>query len=152
MKGWTNERIATLKRMWTDSSNSFAKIGEVLGVSRDAVAGMRRRLNLPERRSGGRSRKKAETLVAEPKAKKFTGKRFLIPPSKRALLKPETKPKVAMDAPEPRMLDLLDLTQRTCKWPVTDYAPIKFCGHEKESGVPYCDYHQARASARTMNS
>ena len=47
--------------------------------------------------------------------------------------------------PAPLLLDLEDLTDATCKWPVTDGSPFKFCGHKKDTSVPYCPYHQRAA-------
>lgn len=51
----------------------------------------------------------------------------------------ETPP--CADAPDPLNLMLIDLTERTCKWPVNSGGPYHFCGHEKEPGGPYCAYH-----------
>jgi len=154
MTSWTDERVKILREMWADSSNSCSKIGEAIGVSRDAIAGARRRFSLPERRSISQPRKpkQQQAKPEKPKPQKFRGKRFLIPPSKRALPKLAPKPQIVSEAPAPLMLGIHDLTERTCKWPVTNETPIKFCGHEKPCGVPYCDFHRCRASARMMNS
>jgi GcrA cell cycle regulator len=43
-------KVARLMQLW-DEGLSTAAIGERLGVSKNAVCGKRRRLNLPERRS-----------------------------------------------------------------------------------------------------
>ncbi len=42
-----------------------------------------------------------------------------------------------------RKLDLLDLTERTCKWPIGDPAEdgFHFCGLPVVPGKPYCKYH-----------
>jgi GcrA cell cycle regulator len=158
MSGWTDERIKILTHMWADASNTASLIGEAIGMSRNAVVGKRKRLGLPERRNGRQVRNtepqeaKPQKLKRQPKPQKFRGKRFLIPSSKRALPKLEPKSQIVMEVPAPRMLDLVDLTERTCKWPATDVLPHKFCGQQKESGVPYCAFHQRRASARMMGS
>jgi GcrA cell cycle regulator len=151
MSGWTDERIKILTHMWADASNSASQIGAEIGVSKNAVIGMRKRLGLPARRDG-RPVQKTEPQEAKPKPQKRRGSSFFIPPSRRAAPKFRAHPQPAKDAPAPRMLDLVDLTERTCKWPVTNETPIKFCGHQKESGVPYCAFHQRRASARMMGS
>lgn len=152
MSGWTQERIETLKRMWATKA-SASEIGAAMGVSKNSIIGMRKRLDLPERRSGAR-RRKPKPQEREPQKLKLqkppSGKRFLIPPSKRPLPKLAPKPQTDTEAPAPLMLDIIDLTERTCKWPVTSELPIKFCGHEKPCGVPYCDFHRRRASARMM--
>jgi GcrA cell cycle regulator len=42
-----------------------------------------------------------------------------------------------------RKLDLLELTERTCKWPIGDPAEdgFHFCGLPSVSGKPYCQHH-----------
>ena len=46
-----------------------------------------------------------------------------------------------------KKLCLLELTERTCKWPIGDPATSEFwfCGHQAESGKPYCTTHIAIA-------
>ena len=42
-----------------------------------------------------------------------------------------------------KKISLMDLTERTCKWPIGDPATDSFwfCGHEAEPGKPYCKTH-----------
>ena len=44
-------------------------------------------------------------------------------------------------------LGLMELTERTCKWPIGDPATEEFwfCGHPAQSGKPYCEVHVAVA-------
>ncbi|MFD1882230.1 GcrA family cell cycle regulator [Paracoccus pacificus] len=46
-----------------------------------------------------------------------------------------------------RKLSLMELTERTCKWPIGDPATDKFwfCGLPSQSGKPYCETHVAVA-------
>ncbi len=46
-----------------------------------------------------------------------------------------------------RRLTLMELTERTCKWPVGDPATddFWFCGHPVQPGKPYCEAHVAVA-------
>ncbi|MEM9146843.1 MAG: GcrA family cell cycle regulator [Pseudomonadota bacterium] len=46
-----------------------------------------------------------------------------------------------------RRLDLLELTERTCKWPIGDPAEdnFHFCGLPSLPGKPYCEHHVAIA-------
>lgn len=46
-----------------------------------------------------------------------------------------------------RRLQLMELTERTCKWPVGDPATEEFwfCGHPAQQGKPYCEAHVAVA-------
>lgn len=45
--------------------------------------------------------------------------------------------------PISRKLDLLQLTESTCKWPTGDptMPGFSFCGHTSEEGKPYCEFH-----------
>ena len=49
--------------------------------------------------------------------------------------------------PMSRRLELTQLTERTCKWPIGD--PLNddfhFCGNESPDNSPYCTYHQRLA-------
>ena len=42
-----------------------------------------------------------------------------------------------------KKLNLLELTEKTCKWPIGDPATSEFwfCGHPSEQGKPYCKTH-----------
>ena len=42
-----------------------------------------------------------------------------------------------------KKISLMELTERTCKWPIGDPATdtFWFCGHESEPGKPYCKTH-----------
>jgi GcrA cell cycle regulator len=46
-----------------------------------------------------------------------------------------------------RKLDLLELTERTCKWPIGDPTEenFHFCGLPAVHGKPYCEHHVAVA-------
>jgi len=46
-----------------------------------------------------------------------------------------------------RKLGLMDLTERTCKWPIGDPSrgEFYFCGHTAVAGKPYCKGHTAAA-------
>lgn len=46
-----------------------------------------------------------------------------------------------------KRIDLLELTERTCKWPIGDPTEedFAFCGLDAEPGKPYCQYHVAVA-------
>ena len=67
----------------------------------------------------------------------------------------ENKTKVASDLSEETLqnilkvemkskkISLMELTERTCKWPIGDPATdtFWFCGHDSEPGKPYCKTH-----------
>ena len=49
--------------------------------------------------------------------------------------------------PEDQRLNLLQLNEHTCKWPIGDplTPDFYFCGQHSEEGKPYCDFHSRRA-------
>ncbi len=55
----------------------------------------------------------------------------------------ETRRDVERVENESKRLSLMQLTERTCKWPIGDPATedFWFCGHPSEAGKPYCQAH-----------
>ena len=116
--GWTEDRLAKLRELW-DKKLSITKIGEELGVSRNAVAGKAHRLGLEKRQSP-------------------------IKPS----LKPKTQKNEwdeTLRGPMPLRLVLrsLEWSRNKCLWPYGDPKNLdfKFCGEPVLSGKPYCLKH-----------
>ncbi|EAQ27691.1 hypothetical protein NAP1_08862 [Erythrobacter sp. NAP1] len=87
---WTDERIATLKKMWEGGSTASQIAEELGGVSRNAVIGKAHRLGLKSRPSPVKAneKKKAAAKKAAPK-----------PAPKKAASKPAAKPAAK---PEPK--------------------------------------------------
>ena len=123
---WTDERIELLKNLW-DSGQSASQIAKELGegVTRNAVIGKAHRLGLKSRPSPVKADK--------PEA----------PAAPKRVEKKEAK----------KLVTLLDLTDRMCKWPHGHPGDedFHFCGKPSEPGMPYCAAHCAeigRASCR----
>ncbi|HHC29060.1 MAG TPA: GcrA cell cycle regulator [Rhodobacterales bacterium] len=181
---WTDERVETLKKMWTEGQ-SASQIAKALGgVTRNAVIGKVHRLGLSNRAGG------STTTAAKPGAKDKPAKPAAQAKAKPAAAKkPEADPKPAkvepstqsaspppMPAgrkqiipagqplpPQPsaneispealetvrevekgaKKLSLMELTERTCKWPIGDPATedFWFCGLPAQPGKPYCEAH-----------
>ncbi|NDV48019.1 MULTISPECIES: GcrA family cell cycle regulator [unclassified Salipiger] len=58
-------------------------------------------------------------------------------------ISPEALAKVSEIEKKAKKLSLMDLTERTCKWPVGDPATddFWFCGLPVQQGKPYCEAH-----------
>ena len=116
--GWTEDRLAKLRELW-DKKLSITKIGEELGVSRNAVAGKAHRLGLEKRQS-----------PIKPSIK----------PKKQKNEWDET-----LRGPMPLRLVLrsLEWSRNKCLWPYGDPKNLdfKFCGEPVLSGKPYCLKH-----------
>jgi GcrA cell cycle regulator len=58
-------------------------------------------------------------------------------------ISPEALARVSEVEKKAKKLTLMDLTERTCKWPVGDPATddFWFCGLPVQQGKPYCEAH-----------
>jgi len=168
---WTEDRVEKLKFMWT-AGNSASQIAKELGgVTRNAVIGKVHRLGLSNRagsiktksdKLASRTSKKSRTKISSPKIKTVIDTHI---PEKNAII-PMRKPILTPGQPLPpqpsaneispealatvkevekgaKKLSLLELTEKTCKWPIGDPATddFWFCGLTTQSGKPYCDAH-----------
>src|SRR6056297_427422 len=65
------------------------------------------------------------------------------PPPSANEIDPEALAKVSEIEKKAKRLSLMELTERTCKWPVGDPATedFWFCGLQVQTGKPYCEAH-----------
>ena len=58
-------------------------------------------------------------------------------------ISPEALAKVSEVEKKAKKISLLELTERTCKWPIGDPATDEFwfCGLPTQAGKPYCEAH-----------
>ncbi|MBW3096831.1 Rha family transcriptional regulator [Pseudohoeflea coraliihabitans] len=126
----TSQRIKAIKDIWQEGMSadqiSKALLNRHGYVSKGAVVGM-----------FTRHRDKMGEVSLRP-ANGRTGKATSAP----AQRKRRKKRPVPTEAPEPLNLTLMDLTARTCRWPVNDGSPFLFCGAEADDPLsPYCPFH-----------
>ena len=170
---WTDERVEVLKKMWGEGKSASQIAKELGGVTRNAVIGKVHRLGLSNRASTSKAAPKKKTAAkketkaaAAPKTK--SAENAIVPP--KATNIPPRKPIIKAGQPLPpqpsaneiseealakaasvqkmaKKLKLMELTEKTCKWPVGDPATGEFwfCGLDTESGKPYCEAHNAVA-------
>jgi GcrA cell cycle regulator len=139
---WTPEEDAVLRRLWP--TRSARQLGVLLKKTRNAVIGRVQRLKLsttPEQK-----RQRQSEGMKRMHARRRPKRKPLVPPAAKAVPPeaPETTPTVA---DQPKLIELMELTRTTCRWPFGERAPFKFCGCEAIPGWPYCGPH-ARASMR----
>ncbi|OYW55302.1 MAG: GcrA cell cycle regulator [Rhodobacterales bacterium 32-66-7] len=184
---WTDERVETLKRMWSDGQSASQIAKELGGVTRNAVIGKVHRLGLSNR-VGGKDDEDEGTVtpVVEPAAavrpdapRPETVTRVeppraaqpaqpMAPPAAPSNVTPLPLRKAIVPAGQPlppqpslneispealasvrevekraKRLTLMELTERTCKWPIGDPATddFWFCGLPSLPGKPYCEAH-----------
>ncbi|MBE0453573.1 GcrA family cell cycle regulator [Roseovarius autotrophicus] len=84
------------------------------------------------------------TSVSQARAKAIIPAGRPLPPQPSANeIDPEALAKVNEIEKKAKRLTLMELTERTCKWPVGDPATpdFWFCGLPVQSGKPYCEAH-----------
>jgi GcrA cell cycle regulator len=151
---WTDERIATLKKMWKEGK-SAAEIAKTLakGVTRNAVIGKAHRMGLSGRPSPIKKpaappkkdppKKEVKAVVKKPVVPVVTGVKH------NPLIREVTAPRqfVKEVFPIDGGVGLIDLTERMCKWPFGDPREddFTFCGRPIRPGTPYCPDHAAMA-------
>lgn len=127
---WDEEREALLRELWT-TGLSAAEIGRRIGVSKNAVIGKRKRLDLPPRPSP------LQRIYVKRESKpKVAGKVTLAPlPSVERPVKVAPTPKPAAPAVYKRIV--------SCCWPIghPGTASFRFCGEQSDPGRPYCLEH-----------
>lgn len=136
---WTEDRIATLRQLW-GAGKTAAEIAEQLGggVTRNAVIGKAHRLGLSGRASPIHSK-----TVSQAKAAESNKGNNVVTAPRRPKLTDETSHVL----PEGKGVSLMDLNEKTCRWPCGDpkKAGFKFCGDSSLPGLPYCGEHAAIA-------
>jgi GcrA cell cycle regulator len=136
--GWTAERIELLKSLFA-SGFSSRQIALEIGVSRNAVIGKisRLKLNIGD---GTRLARKGDPRVRRP------GQQSIM----KALRAEAHSAVEGMPIPTGHRCSLLDLTEHTCRWPISNATDVEFwfCGNEPVEGLPYCAGH-ARIAYRS---
>lgn len=167
---WTEDRVATLTKLWADGLSASQIAKKLGGVTRNAVIGKVHRLGLSGRAkpSAPKPAQSAPRKTAKPKTAARAGttasaaaaEPASTPASRAANVKAAlTKPKVqAKPKPQPASLDaplkakplkdgsyatILTLTDHMCKWPIGDPTAdeFRFCGRKTDVDEPYCTAH-----------
>ncbi|AQX28697.1 MULTISPECIES: GcrA family cell cycle regulator [unclassified Bartonella] len=160
--GWTCERVELLKKLWSEGLSASQIAAQLGGVSRNAVIGKVHRLKLP-----GRGK---ITQVVSRVQKVLTGVNSSAPRMRRAtssmlqdngsscnseaanlrmesvienVTEADIPEKSNVVVPMSRNLNLLQLNENTCRWPVGDplSSSFHFCGADSSESSPYCDFH-----------
>ncbi|WP_074381125.1 GcrA family cell cycle regulator [Bartonella doshiae] len=161
--GWTCERVELLKKFWSEGLSASQIAAQLGGVSRNAVIGKVHRLKLPGRGKTAQVVSRAQkTLVgSNPPSPRMRRTTSTILSTNNATscsvgataLKmefvAEEVTEVDMSAksnvvvPISRQLNLLQLGENTCRWPVGDplSSDFYFCGADSGENSPYCAFH-----------
>jgi GcrA cell cycle regulator len=153
---WTEERVESLKRLWAEGL-SASQIAVRLGdVSRNAVIGKVHRLGLAGRATTSRVKtvrpRKAIARTKRPRSLRFAGigggvreGGFGHPALQPVGEQPRQYEELVIPLEQRKTIQTL--TQSSCRWPIGDpqAEDFHFCGHDRISGLPYCEFHARRA-------
>lgn len=152
---WTDERVELLKKLWTDGLSASQIAAQLGQVTRNAVIGKVHRLGLSGRM------KSSSSIARAVKPRLRAPMRPSVQPTSfgATALKAEAQverglvhllePAVVMPFPAPKgdNVTLMQLSERTCRWPLGDpaTADFRFCGCDSAPGTSYCQYHSVLA-------
>ncbi len=127
---WNTEKLEKLEELW-HKGMPITKIGDKLGVSRNAIAGKAHRLGLPKRNS---------PISSEGQERNQKNK------SKSSQVIKELPLKIS--------LRNVEWSRTKCCWPDGDpkLKGFKFCGEEILPGRPYCTKHSQIAYTNTREN
>ena len=153
---WTDERVEALRKLWAEGLSASQIAAQLGGVTRNAVIGKVHRLKLSSRgrATAAPARQKKPAVAASGKPQPRTA------PAPRAMphtigsnalqtqfdAQPVVRQPVRTNdnvVPISRHLQLVQLNERTCKWPNGDplSEDFNFCGNESLDSGPYCRFH-----------
>ena len=163
---WTDERVEKLKKLWAEGLSASQIAAQLGGVSRNAVIGKVHRLNLPGRAKAGGApaaarapKRTAAPAATAPRNPAFSPRAVARPQAVRPagieMTEQDFETETAVEetryqpagnnvvVPISRRLQLVQLNERTCKWPNGDplSEDFSFCGNEAGESGPYCGYH-----------
>src|SRR5947208_9054221 len=135
--GWTEERVAILKKLWLEGLSASQIAKQLGGVTRNAVIGKVHRLGLSGRATPSQPPRPVYKTPRAPRPASTSN----LAPRRIAPSLPEPQPVYYVE--EPGSATVLTLGAHMCKWPIGDPATdsFTFCGRRSASEGPYCVEH-----------
>lgn len=160
--GWTDNREELLKKLWADGLSAGQISTRLGGVTRSAVLGKVHRLGLM-----GRTKQRATVpaqrlprvrvryvhLAPKPKRPRQVFTAVECPPAAMTQIQVvraiASRVSEETGIPAALRIDLLDLRECMCRWPIGDpkEESFHFCGRAKADLISYCDAHARIAYA-----
>ena len=138
--GWTEERVALLKKLWLEGLSASQIAKQLGGVTRNAVIGKVHRLGLSGRATPSQPQRTAFKAPRAPRPAITAA-----PAPRRAVepAMPSHMPVPTLAPEEPGTATVLTLGAHMCKWPIGDPASdsFTFCGRRSDREGPYCNEH-----------
>jgi len=155
---WTDERVELLRKLWSEGLSASQIAAQLGGVSRNAVIGKVHRLKLSSRGrataapthkkkaspSAGGSKAASRPAAAHRHVTASIGATALqVQFDAEPVARHHLRPVEDVVVPISRRLKLVELNERTCKWPNGDplAEDFSFCGNDSADSGPYCNFH-----------
>lgn len=144
---WSEERTATLKKLWLEGLSASQVARQLGGVSRSAVIGKVHRLGITVREVPVRQRITSIRVSSRIPARR---------PTRETTAAPHVAPR--LERTEEDLLPtsgILELGAHSCRWPIgnPEGDDFGFCGRPKlTSRGSYCEQHTAGAFRRLGNA
>lgn len=159
---WTDERVELLRKLWSDGLSASQIAAQLGGVSRNAVIGKVHRLKLSARgrataapvrqKKAGQSSTTTKTAVrastvVRPMTTSIGATALQTVFEAEPVARHVVRPVANVVVPISRRLQLIQLNERTCKWPNGDplSEDFSFCGNDVGDNGPYCSFHASVA-------
>ena len=144
---WTDDRVEQLKKLWEAGLSASQIAAELGNITRNAVIGKVHRLGL-----SGRAKSPSSSAPRQRKVRPAQQMMRINRPVSRGntalaqAFEVEAEPDpIAYDnvVPMSQRLNLLQLNENTCHWPVGDPScpDFFFCGGKALDSLPYCAHH-----------
>lgn len=137
--GWSDERVALLRKLWAEGLSASQIAKQLGGVTRNAVIGKVHRLGLAGRATPSRPAKRP-VRTARPRTMGPSVPRLRMPSSVPLVVIPDLEPLRGEDG---KAATVLTLNESMCKYPIGDPtdADFAFCGRGVFGNHPYCQDH-----------
>lgn len=140
---WTEDRVETLKKLWTEGHSASQIANQLGGVTRNAVIGKVHRLGLSGRATPSRPVKRPPRLARpKPTQVKKTAKVADTESAKVPAKVEAAEPLAPKKLSNGEHATVLNIRESMCKWPIGDPMDkdFAFCGRAATGG-PYCEEH-----------
>jgi len=136
--GWTEERVAVLKKLWLEGLSASQIAKQLGGVTRNAVIGKVHRLGLSGRAAPSQPSRPVYRPTRPARPVHAAAPRRVEPVAPRPAAPP---PPAVVDLPG--TATVLTLGAHMCKWPIGDPSTdeFSFCGRRAGEEGPYCIEH-----------
>lgn len=154
---WTDERVELLRKLWSEGLSASQIAAQLGAVTRNAVIGKVHRLKLSSRGRAApaptRQKKapQAGTIktatrtvsMGRPVTASIGATALQAQFDAEPVVRYHVRPVENVVVPISRRLQLVQLSERTCKWPNGDplSEDFSFCGNDSADTGPYCGYH-----------